>query len=153
MLSINGKISRDLSRDDTTWLRRPELKVEEVFNWQISRRWKVLVEVMYELREKRLHEVNEQEDERESAFDQKIDLWIENVGIGVVRLKAIKYNKNFFCYLSFTISLAFELFHLYSPWMPTNLVCHFPRLPVIWSTYNRAHSCDGYLIESSFRVV
>ena len=32
MLSVNGKILRDVSRVDTTSLRRPKLNVKEVFN-------------------------------------------------------------------------------------------------------------------------
>ena len=82
MLSVNGRISCNLSRDDITWLRRPKLKVKEVFNWQIFRSWELLVEVMCGLSEEGLHEINEQEDESESAFDQKIDLWSQNIGIG-----------------------------------------------------------------------
>ena len=82
MLSVNGRISRDASRDDTTWLGRPELKVEEVFNQQISRSWKLMVKVMWGLSEERSREINKQEDEKESAFDQKIDLRSQNVGIG-----------------------------------------------------------------------
>ena len=86
MLSVNGRISRDAShdasRDDTTWLRRPELKVEEVFNWQIFRSWELLVKVTWGLSEEGSREINEQENKRESAFDGKIDLWSQNVGIG-----------------------------------------------------------------------
>ena len=36
-----------------------------------------------------------------SAFNQKIDLQSQNLGIGlVVKLKGIKYKKDFLCYLS-----------------------------------------------------
>ena len=83
ILSMNGKISRDVSHDDTTWLRRPELKVKKVFDWwQISRSWELLVEVTWGLSEEGLCEINEQEDEKESAFDWKIDLQSQNIGIG-----------------------------------------------------------------------
>ena len=64
MLNINRRISRDMSRDDTTWLRRPELKVEKVFKQQISRSWELLMEVTCGLSEERLCETNEQEYER-----------------------------------------------------------------------------------------
>ena len=74
MLSVNGRISYDASRDDITWLRRPELKIEELFNWKISRCWELLVEITCGISEERSREINEQEDEKESAFDQKIDL-------------------------------------------------------------------------------
>ena len=71
MLSMNGKISRD----DTTWLRRPELKVKKVFNWQVYRRWEQLMEVTCELSKERSREINEQENDKETAFVWKIDLW------------------------------------------------------------------------------
>ena len=74
MLSVNRKISRNASRDDTTWLRRPELKVKKVFNRQISRSWELLVEVTCGLSKKGLRKTNEQEAEKKSDFDQKIDL-------------------------------------------------------------------------------
>ena len=64
MLNVNGRISRDLSRDNITWLKRPELNVEKVFNCQISRSWELLIEVMCGLSEERSHETNKQEDER-----------------------------------------------------------------------------------------
>ena len=64
MLSVNGKISRDVSRDNTTWLRRPELKVEKMFKRQISRSWELLIEVMCGLNEEGLCETKEQGDER-----------------------------------------------------------------------------------------
>ena len=82
MLSVNGKILRDVSRDDTTWLRRSELKVKKVFNWQMSRSWELLIEVTYGLSEKGSRKTNKQKDEKESTFDQKIDLQSQNVGIG-----------------------------------------------------------------------
>ena len=81
MLSMNGRISRDTSRDDTIWLERPELKVEEMFNRQISRSWELLVEVIWGLSEEGSREINEQEDERKSTFNRKIDLQSQNVGI------------------------------------------------------------------------
>ena len=64
MLSMNRKISRDVSRDDTTWLRRLELKVEKVFKQQISRSWKLLMEVTCGLGKGRSCETNEQMYER-----------------------------------------------------------------------------------------
>ena len=64
MLSVNGRISRDVSRDDTMWLRRLKLKVEKVFKRQISRSWKLLMEVMYGLSEERSRETNKQEYKR-----------------------------------------------------------------------------------------
>ena len=64
MLSVNGRISRDVSRDDTTWLGRPELKVEKVFKRQISRSWELLMEVTCGLSEEGSRETNEQEYER-----------------------------------------------------------------------------------------
>ena len=64
-----------MSRDNTMGLRRLELKVKELFNWKISKSWELLVEVTYELNKEGSYEINEQEDERESIFDQKIDFW------------------------------------------------------------------------------
>ena len=64
MLSMNRKISRDVSRDDTTLLRRPELKVEKVFKRQISKSWELLMEVTCGLSEEESRETNEQEYER-----------------------------------------------------------------------------------------
>ena len=72
MLSINGKTSRDVSRTDTMWLRRSELKVKKMFNQQIFRKREVLIEVMYGLSEEELYEINKLEDKKESAFNQKI---------------------------------------------------------------------------------
>ena len=82
MLSVNGRISRNVSCDDTTWLRKPELKVEKVLNRQISKSWELLIEVMCGLSKEGSHETNEQEDKKESAFNWKIDLQSQNVGIG-----------------------------------------------------------------------
>ena len=82
MLSVNERILRDTLRDDTMWLRRPELKVEEVFNRRISRSWELLVEVMCGLSEEESVEINKQEDERENTFNQKIDLQSQNVDFG-----------------------------------------------------------------------
>ena len=136
MLSVNGKISRDLSRADTTWLRRPELNVEGV-TWQ--------------------HVTKKAVKQKEVMWGQKAGGWRKMLLIErsskskrryrlVVRLKAIEYKENFLCYLSSTASLS------HSPWMRTNPLRHFPRPPVIRSTYDRAHSCDDYLIGSSSRV-
>ena len=64
MLSMNRRISRDVSRDNTTWLRRSELKVEKVFKWQISRSWELVMEVTCGLSKEESRETNEQEYER-----------------------------------------------------------------------------------------
>ena len=64
MLSVNGRISRDVSRDDTMWLGRPELKVKKVFKRQISGGWELLMEVTCELSEEGLRETNKQEYKR-----------------------------------------------------------------------------------------
>ena len=81
ILNVNRRILRDASRNDTTWLRKLELKVKKVFNQQISRIWELLMEVTCELSEKGSRKTNEQEDEKKSAFDQKIDLQSQNIGI------------------------------------------------------------------------
>ena len=47
MLSVNRRISRDVSHADTMWLERPELNVEEMFNWQILGGREVLTEVRW----------------------------------------------------------------------------------------------------------
>ena len=59
MLSINKRISRGVSRDNTSWLRRPELEVEKILNWQISRKKEVLMKVMCGLSDKKSREINE----------------------------------------------------------------------------------------------
>ena len=82
MLSVNGRISRDASRDDTTWLGRPELNVGDAFNRQISGGRESVDWSHVRLSEEGLREINEQEDEGKSAFDRKIDLRSQNVGIG-----------------------------------------------------------------------
>ena len=69
ILSVNGRITCDASCDDTTWPRRPELEAKEVFNWQISKRREVLIEVMCELNKKGSREINKQEDKKESTFN------------------------------------------------------------------------------------
>ena len=51
MLSVNRRISHDASRDDTTWLGRLDLNVEEVSNWLISDGKEVLTEVTCSLSE------------------------------------------------------------------------------------------------------
>ena len=68
MLSMNKRISRTESRDDTTWLRRPELKIKKVFNWQIFRSWELLVEVKCGLGKEESREIDEQEDEKGNCF-------------------------------------------------------------------------------------
>ena len=64
MLSVNGRISRDVSRDDTTWLGRPKLKVEKLVKQQISRSWELLMEVTCGLSKEGSRETNKQEYER-----------------------------------------------------------------------------------------
>ena len=95
------------------WLKRPKLKIEKVFNQQISKSWELLVEVTCGLSEERLCEINDKEDEREKCF------WLKARSSKskhryqlVIRLKAIKYKEDCFWYLSSTASL-----HLYSPKM------------------------------------
>ena len=39
-----------------------------MFNQQISKNWELLVEVMYELSEKRSREINEQDDGKKKCF-------------------------------------------------------------------------------------
>ena len=91
------------------WLKKLELKVEKVFNQQISKSWELLVEVMCGLSEEESREINEQEDEKGKSFwsndrssksERRYQL--------VVRLKTIEYKKDFFCDLSSTTS-----FHLH----------------------------------------
>ena len=144
MLDVNGRISRDASHVDTTWLEKPELNVGNVFNWQISGRRGSVDWNHVQLSEEGSCEFNESERKvlligRSSKSECKY--WL------VVRLKAIEYKENFLYYLSSIASLS------HSSWMPTSSLCHFPRLSVIWSTYNQAHSYDGYLIGSSSRVL
>lgn len=59
MLSVKEKILRDVSRDDTISLRRPELEVKEVFNQQTSKKRELLVEVTCRLTKKRSRKVKE----------------------------------------------------------------------------------------------
>ena len=68
MLNMNRKISRDMSYTDTMWLERSELKIDKVFKRQISKRRKVLIEVMCGLYKKRSHEINKLEDKKENVF-------------------------------------------------------------------------------------
>ena len=152
---MNRKISCDMSHDNTMWLRKPELKVKKVFNRQIFRSWKLLVEVACGLSKKESHGINDKEDEREKYFWLK-DRYskLEHRYWLVVRLKEIEYKENFFCYLSSATSLVFRLVHLHRPfWMPTNPLRHFFCPPIVRSTYNRAYSCDDYLIKLSARVL
>ena len=64
MLSVNGRISRDASRDDTTWLRKLELNVEELFNWQILRSWGIAGESHVRLSEKGSRKPNKLENKK-----------------------------------------------------------------------------------------
>ena len=145
MLSINRRILRDASRTDTTWLRRPELNVGDVFNRQISGRKRSAHWSYVRLSEEGLLEFNKQESEREVLLIRRSSKLERRYWL-VVRLKAIEYLENFLYYLSSTTSLS------HSSWMPINPFHHFFRPLVIRSTYNWAHSYDNYLIESSSRV-
>ena len=82
MLSVNGNILRDVSRNDTTWLGRPELNVGDAFNQQISVKRESVDWSHVQLSGEGSREINMQEGEWESVFDQKIDLWSQNVSIG-----------------------------------------------------------------------
>ena len=73
MLSVNKKISRNASYADITWLRKPELKIKEVFNWQIFKEREVLMEVTCGLGKKKSHELNKFESKEENSFNWKID--------------------------------------------------------------------------------
>ena len=59
MLSVNGKISRNASCDDITWLERPELSVGDVFNWQISSEGESVDWSHVRLSEEGSYEINE----------------------------------------------------------------------------------------------
>ena len=82
MLSVNGRISRDVLRVDITWLGRSELNIRNTFNRQISGGKENVDWSHVRLSEEGSRKINEQEGEWESAFDQKIDLRSQNVGIG-----------------------------------------------------------------------
>ena len=56
------------------WLRRSKLKIKEVFNWQIFRGMKKLIEVTYGLNKEGSRKVNKLEGKKESIFNQKRDL-------------------------------------------------------------------------------
>ena len=106
MLSVNGRISRDASRDDTTWLARPELNVGDVFNRQISVGSKSVDWNHVRLSEEGSSEINVQEGEWESAFWSKDrSSKSERRYRLVVRLKAIEYKEDCLCSLSSTSSL------------------------------------------------
>lgn len=66
---MNRRIPRDASRADT---KKPELKIKEIFNWQISKGREVLIEIMCRLSKEGSHKINKLEDEKENAFYQKI---------------------------------------------------------------------------------
>ena len=95
MLIVNNRILYDMSHIDTTWLRRPELKIEKVINWQISWKKEVLIKVTYELSEEKSREVNELESEREMCFLIERSSNLEHKYWFVVRLKAIEYKEDF----------------------------------------------------------
>ena len=73
MLSVNRKIACDALRANTIWLKKPELKTKEVFNWLISKGKKVLIEVTCRLSKEELYEVNKLESKRMKYFELKID--------------------------------------------------------------------------------
>ena len=72
MVSMNKKITHNVSRLDIMSLRRPELKNKEVLNRKIFRRGEVLLEVLSKLSKKGLCKINELENRKKSAFNQKI---------------------------------------------------------------------------------
>lgn len=71
MLNVNGKISYDTSHADPMWPRKPELKIKKMLNRRIYRRKEELIEVIYGLSKEKLHEINNLENERENALNQK----------------------------------------------------------------------------------
>ena len=85
--------------DNTIWLERPELKTKKVFNWQISEKKKVLIEIIYKLSKKGSYEINKLRDEKKMLLIKRFSesehrYWL------VVRLKAIEYKEDFIYYLS-----------------------------------------------------
>ena len=68
MLSVNGRISRNVSYSDITWIKRPKQKIGKVFNWKISGGGNVLMEITYGLSKERLCEVNELRGNKEKCF-------------------------------------------------------------------------------------
>ena len=107
MLSVNGRVSRDASRADTTWLEDPELNVGDAFNQQISGRRGSADWSHVQLSEEGSRENNELKGKGKSAFFWSKDRSssLERRYQLVVRLKAIEYKEDFLCYLSSTSSL------------------------------------------------
>ena len=138
MLSVNGKISRDLLRADTMWLRRPELNVERV-TWQ---------------------HVTKKAVKREGfTWGQRAGGWREMLLIKkssksecryrlVVKLKAIEYKENFLCYLSSYRQSSLQAFS--SPWS-LNADKSSSSLPSS-SSYLEYVQSSPQLIRSSSRV-
>ena len=62
-------------------------------------------------------------------------------------LNLVVYIELSWLHLSSTTSLSHRL------WIPINPLCYFPHLPVIWGIYDQAHSYDGYLIGSFFKIL
>lgn len=66
---MNGKILHNTSFANIIRLKRPGLKIEEVFNWQISKGKKVLMEIICKLSKEGSNKINELEDEKKNAFN------------------------------------------------------------------------------------
>ena len=95
---------------------------------------KVLIEVIYKLNEEWSHEIKKLKDEKERFLKSKYRYWF------IVRLKAIKYKKNFFCYLfsyfyckaslqAFLSLLSQDVFFFSCQWILYHLFCHLLYLP------------------------
>ena len=76
MLSVKGRISRDVSRDNTTWLEEPELIVGDAFNQQILGGRRSADWIHVRLSKEGSHENNELEGKGKSAFNWKINLQV-----------------------------------------------------------------------------
>ena len=103
MLSVNGRISHNATRNDTTWLEGPELNVGDAFNWQISSGGRSACWSHVRLSKEGSRENNEQ---KKKVL--LIEGWIfksEHRYQLVVRLKTIEYREDYLCYLSSTSSL------------------------------------------------
>ena len=105
MLSVNGRISHGVSRDDTMWLERPELNIGDAFNRQIRwkrKRW---------LKSRAVKQGGVTWDQCAEGWMGKC-FWSKDRSLKserkyqlVVRLKAIEYKEDCLCYLSSTSSL------------------------------------------------
>lgn len=130
MLNVNGRILCNASHNDTTWPRKPELKIREVFNWQIFDKREVLMKVICWLSKKRSRDTNKLKDERENSL--KSELRYQFV------IKSYQIQKKLFLLFIFlllspiyTSSLLSQdvVFFNYSQVL-YHLFCHFPYFPV-----------------------